>query len=295
MVKKYIILCGGKYRNWKTPRQLYKINNETIIERTIRLLKENGISDIAISTDNPIFEQFSVPIIKHKNSFTTTGPETLKGYWLDAFPIINEPVCYLLGDVYFSKQAIKDIVNSETNSVLFFCSFKNSNKKYIKQHDEPFGFKVENYKLFQKHIKLVKSYKDKGLCCREPIAWELYRSINGQDINVHKMTKNYIAINDETCDIDKIQDYENMKWKVEDNMIKLEAIRKFSLNDFDKIEIVSRADQDTKGILYQGDVFLCQKPIAEYLLGDNKYKEAFVKVIEVIPKKSKPKTKTSKK
>ena len=53
---KYIIMCGGNSVKWETPRQLLKINGETIVQRTIRLLRENRIEDIYISSNNPLFE-----------------------------------------------------------------------------------------------------------------------------------------------------------------------------------------------------------------------------------------------
>ena len=41
---KYIIMCGGKYSNFQTPKQLIEINGERLVDRTIRLLRERGIS-----------------------------------------------------------------------------------------------------------------------------------------------------------------------------------------------------------------------------------------------------------
>ena len=55
---KYIIMCGGP-RSYKPLRV---INNETIVERTIRLLRENGITDIAISTNDDRY-QLDIPIL----------------------------------------------------------------------------------------------------------------------------------------------------------------------------------------------------------------------------------------
>ena len=49
---KYIIMCGGIYKKWETPRQMLPINGEPIVARTIRLLRENGIKDIASSIWN---------------------------------------------------------------------------------------------------------------------------------------------------------------------------------------------------------------------------------------------------
>ena len=39
---KYILMCGGNYKDkFETPKQLLKVNNEVLAERTIRLLKGN--------------------------------------------------------------------------------------------------------------------------------------------------------------------------------------------------------------------------------------------------------------
>ena len=68
---KYIIMAGGHYVKWPDkPKHLVDIKGEPNIARTIRLLKEAGVTDIAISSDNPVFEQFGVPVLKHRNAYT---------------------------------------------------------------------------------------------------------------------------------------------------------------------------------------------------------------------------------
>ena len=42
---KYIIMCGGEYKQWETPKQLSVVKGEVLVERTVRLLKENGIKE----------------------------------------------------------------------------------------------------------------------------------------------------------------------------------------------------------------------------------------------------------
>lgn len=212
MVRKYIILADSdNIEPFKTPRQLTKINEETLIERTIRLLKENGIEDILITSHDPRFNNLGA--VRYEPLYNDYKPKEDKGYWVSAFPIelINEPIVFLLGDVYYSEQAIRTIVNSETDSILYFCSYQNESEKYIKHHDEPFGFKVVDCELFKKNIEIMKRFKDSGEAEREPIAWELYRSINNQNVKKHIMTDNYIAINDESCDIDTLEDVERLK------------------------------------------------------------------------------------
>ena len=203
---KYIILANSNDKTFDIPRQLVEVNGEPIIKRTIRLLKENGVKDILITARDKRFDGLGAKRYEPINS--NYDYSTGKGYWLNAFPfeIMNEPICFIWGDVYFSDEAIKTIVETETDSTLFFCTYNNKNRKYIKHHDEPLAYKIIDTELFKKHVEIVKKLYDEGKTIRHPIVWEVYRSINGQDINVHKMTKNYVAINDISCDIDSKKD-----------------------------------------------------------------------------------------
>ena len=107
-------MCGGKYKQFKKPKHLSVIKGEVLIERTIRLLKENGVKDINISTNNPAFDYLDIPKLKHDNNFETDMKQA-KGYWLDAFYPTTEATIYIFGDVWFTDEAIKKIVNYKTN------------------------------------------------------------------------------------------------------------------------------------------------------------------------------------
>jgi hypothetical protein len=82
--------------------------------------------------------------------------------------------------------------------------------KYHQNWGEPFGYKVNDYKTFFKGIEAVKKLQDKGKTKRMPITWELYRYLNGLDVNVQQITENYVCIDDETMDIDYPEDIETM-------------------------------------------------------------------------------------
>ena len=112
-------MCGGEYKVFKTPKHLSVINGERIVDRTIRLLKENGVKDIYISSNNPIFDSCGVPRLEHKNEYINKGTSNT-GYWLDAFYKTNEPTVYIWGDVYFTEKAIETIVKYKTNNNVFF-------------------------------------------------------------------------------------------------------------------------------------------------------------------------------
>lgn len=199
---KYIIMCGGVYLKWNTPRQLLKIENgETIVERTIRLLREAGVEDISISSNLEGFSNFGVPVLTHINSMRVINDFDFEGYWTDAFFPVEEPVCYIFGDVIFSPEAIKTIVETETDDIMFFASAPPFSKYYAKKYAEPFAFKVTNLKHFNEAIKKTNEYQDRQIFNRKPIAWELWQVIKATKLNVINYN-NYTIINDYTCDVD---------------------------------------------------------------------------------------------
>ena len=195
-------MCGGKYGPFRdNPRQLIKVNDEPVVARTIRLLREAGIKDIAISSNDERFEKFGAPVLHHDNNF---GQDP-KSYWVDAFYPTDEEACYLFGDVIFSKQAIDIIINVETDDVEFFASAPPFAPEYPKKWAEPFAFKVVNQKHFRESIEKSKELFNRGLFRRMPIAWELWQIIKNTELNKINY-RNYAVINDKTCDIDYERD-----------------------------------------------------------------------------------------
>lgn len=205
---KYIIMCGGRYR-WNPPKQMTKIHGEPIVARTIRLLRINGIDDIAISANDDRFSAFNVPILTHRNTFDADGD----GSWAEAFYPTYEPVCYIMGDVVFSPEAIKRIVTEETDSIQFFASSPPFDPRYIKLWAEPFAFKVVSQQRFRAAVEYVITNEASGVFRRRPIAWELWQVINGENVNTINYS-NYVAINDYTCDIDDPRDAEKFEMVV---------------------------------------------------------------------------------
>ena len=197
---KYIIMAGGDYKQWETPRQLTEVKGEPLIARTIRLLRECGIEDIAISSNNHIFKKFGVPVLSHDNHYTAYVYNHMDGYWCNCFYPMDEPACYIFGDVLFSPEAIKAIVSTETDDIMLFGSKPPFAPEYPKQYIEPFAFKVANQKHLHDACDEVKSLDAMGVFNRKPIAWELWSVITHSAPN--KINKSYTAINDYTCDID---------------------------------------------------------------------------------------------
>lgn len=211
---KYIIMCGGKYDHFQTPKQLSVVNGETLLERTIRLLKENGITDIYISSNNPIFKKYG-NLLEHENSYKYENGK-IYGYWVDAYYPLNEPCVYLHGDVYYSEDAIKKIINLNPKVNTFIGNEIAKNKEH-KNWGEPFGWIVVNQEEFKEGIKKTKQLQDEGKLERGfAISWELYRVLNGLDVNKqYILDETYLSINDETIDIDAPFQIEQLNKKIE--------------------------------------------------------------------------------
>ena len=207
----FIIMCGGSYPFWSEPKQLTKINNEPLIARTIRQLRENGTEDIAISSNNPAFEDFGIPVLHHENHFEGRAYDDYSGYWCEAFYPTDEPACYILGDVVFSPEAIKKIVNTPTDDIEFFASAPPFSRQFPKKSAEPFALKVVNQKYFRICIEECKNAANLGYFRRKPIMWELWQIIKRTPLNIIDYT-NYTVINDYTCDIDGADDIKYFQW-----------------------------------------------------------------------------------
>lgn len=206
---KYVIMCGGDYKDFKTPKHLSVIKGERVVDRTIRLLRENNVEDIVITSNNPLFDTCGVPRLEHNNNFELKNHKD-KGYWLDAFyPYFTGKVCFIWGDVYFTPKAIKKIVNYKTNRNVLFGTSSALNEEH-QNWGEPFAYIVNDYPGFMKAVNEVKELYDKGKVNRNPIVWELYRYLHGLDINVQRITEDYVCIDDGTMDIDIPEDIEAM-------------------------------------------------------------------------------------
>ena len=208
-----IIMCGGYYEHFKEHKALSVINGEPLVARTVRLLKENGIKTVFISSNDDRFSEFGT-VIKHKNTYKFENGKST-GYWVDAYYPTNKPIIYLHGDVYYSEEAIKKILNlnPSVNTMIGNQWALNKEKKKV---GEPFGWIIVDQEKFRNAINECKRLQDEGKIDRGyAISWELYEVLNGYDINDFIITEEtYLAIADETDDVDSPEKIEILDKKV---------------------------------------------------------------------------------
>lgn len=208
---KYCIMCGGKYSHWEYPKQLTRIKGEPIVVRTTRLLIENGVNkkDITVTVHSDYATEFMRYCdnirVDNRNEYDVRCYDEFKGFWCDCFALYDEPCTYLCGDVVFSPEAIKTIVETETDDIEFFASAPPFADNYPQKWAEPFAFKVVNQEHLQYAKEETKRLYSMGLFKRKPIAWEFWQVVKGTTLNEIDYN-NYTAINDYTCDIDEPED-----------------------------------------------------------------------------------------
>lgn len=209
MDRKYVIMAGGNYkcRGFDGPKALTVVGGEPIIERTLRLLDHAGIKreNICITGSDPRLDSYGVEVLHHDNNFISNDNGDV-GYWLDAFyPHFPDDikVTFLYGDAVYSQNAINVIVNNDRPGTILFGTGLAKNKKH-KEWGEPFGFQVDDYRTFMDAVKELKRLYDEGKTKRNPITWEVYRYLNGLDINVMAVKdETYVCIDDGTMDVDE--------------------------------------------------------------------------------------------
>ena len=208
---KYVIMCGGKYAHWKYPKQLVRIKGEPLVVCTTRLLVEAGVSkkDIQVTAHRDYATEFmrycDNVCVNNNNTYDVDSYDKFKGYWCDCFYDVDGPCTYLCGDVVFSPEAIKTIVETSTDDIEFFASAPPFADNYCKKYAEPFAFKVVNVEHLRYAIAETKRLGPIGIFKRKPIAWEFWQVVKGTSFNEIDYT-NYTVINDYTCDIDEPED-----------------------------------------------------------------------------------------
>ncbi len=213
----YVIMAGGDYKNFEIPKQLTIINGERLVDRTIRLLKENGIDKIYVSSNDSRFDSCDAPRLEHNNTYKIVG-HIQEGYWLDAFYPYFKPsdkVCFMFGDVYYTEEAIHTIVGFKCTKNTLFGTSDAKNEQH-ENWGEPFAYKVVNYDEFMRGVGIVKEMQDEGKTKRTPIVWELYRFLNGLDVNIQQvLDETYVCIDDGTMDVDDLDKVEMVRKRFE--------------------------------------------------------------------------------
>lgn len=221
-----IIIAAGDGTRWGDylgiPKHLAPVDNEPILNRTVRLLKENSITDIIVV--GPDDDRYKIP---HSKLFVPTRNPSYgdadKFLSSESLWNLDGETITLFGDVFFTNEAVKTIVNIDRQTWTVFGREKSSNitggaygeifahyftSKDIPKHKESLDILVEA-------VKKKDAKKGSG--------WEHYKvmqGVRGRDIRRSKIIidSNFVEINDFTEDFDFPDDYDRFikRWNARD-------------------------------------------------------------------------------
>jgi len=114
---KAFLLCAGKGARWKnaTPKHVIPVDNEPILHRTVRMLRERKVSDITIVAHNQNYKVNGCKFVEPKpNSPKLTTNLNIISLWNRKGRTI-----ILHGDTFFSRNAMDRIVNNKKEIAIF--------------------------------------------------------------------------------------------------------------------------------------------------------------------------------
>lgn len=189
---KYVIMADGKGTRWNNfneiPKHFIEIDGERIIDRCVRLLKENDSGcEIIITSHDP---RYDIP--------GTTRYEPLNNILeIDRFTseLICDNICFMYGDTYYSENAIKTVTETPAEDILFF-----GNSKSI------MAVKVSDGDLFRMHVDRVRKLYLEGKLktCK---GWQVYQSFTG--LAPDTIGDNFVFIEDNSRDFNSPEDLIN--------------------------------------------------------------------------------------
>ena len=189
---KYSTMADGKGTRWNNyhniPKHLIEIDGETLLARTVRLLRENDArADIVITSHDPRYEVPGARRYEPQNNHLEIDRFTEE--------LIADDVCFLYGDTFYSESVIQKIADTPAEKLLFF-----GNERSI------VAIKVADGALFRQHVDRVRALFLAGKI-EKCIGWQVYQSFEGLPFGEKTIAADYILIQDGTEDFNSPADY----------------------------------------------------------------------------------------
>jgi NDP-sugar pyrophosphorylase family protein len=220
-----LILAAGDGTRWKrylgVPKHLIPVDNERIVDRTVRLLQQLGITDIyLVGLDSDEFKIEGTELYIAKKNPKYHGADK----FLSSQELWNQSgrTITLFGDIFFTEESIDKIVNDQDKNWKVYGRFGGS-KFTRKGHGELFGqsFYPEHIKNHREKLFYIIELVNKKIINR-CIGWEHYRAMQGAEneaVSHHKMYQGFDSIDDWTDDFDGPEDYDRFikNWENREN------------------------------------------------------------------------------
>lgn len=207
-----IVMADGKAERWGNytgrPKHLLSFAGETLLQRTVRLLRSNGVRDIIISSRNAAYAVEGANLwAPPDNEIETDKFFATRAKWNDGGETI-----LVYGDCFFTPAAMRTICGTssleEPSEFLFFGRAKGSTRTE-KKSGELFAVRLGKHDAFLAGCTFIRDGLAAGSIWRGG-GWELYRHLTGREANSdHFITTHFREINDYTDDFDFPEDFDN--------------------------------------------------------------------------------------
>jgi choline kinase len=197
-----IIMAAGSGKRWTgdKPKQMTEFDGEPLIYRTIRLLLEAGIEkrDIVLTISDalhkaiPYGNLFSVLMFKPQNNDQEIDR------FLSCKPMWDDDTLFLYGDVYYTSEAISQILTTYARPVTFYGRRRGND---VKRYGEMFALRADTK---DSHFLEVLN----GIRVREiagqarGLGWDVYRAYE---------KRNFIELDPRVEDFDYVSEVETYK------------------------------------------------------------------------------------
>lgn len=191
-------MCDGKGTRWNnyqnTPKHFVKIDGEPLLKGTIRKFKTfDSESEIIITSHDSRYDLENSRRYEPKNNILEIDRFTRE--------LIEDDICFLYGDTFYSDKAVEMIVREKANDILFF-----GNEKSI------VAIKIANSKQFMQHLDIVKRLYQEGKI-KECKGWQVYQSFMNLEFDKKQIDKNFVILDDNVVDFNTPKEYETCKLK----------------------------------------------------------------------------------
>ena len=205
------ILANGKASRWENymgvDKQLIVIDGEPLLNRTVRLLKENGLNDIVIVGPYKI---------EGAKNFIPDFESVIGKYVIVRNEVEDvDSFALLYGDCYYSEAIIKDLATRTTDKKWLHWTCNRANSVTGKPYPEGYIHTVYDKEYWFKKCDEYKALLDSGF--EHKLDWQFLRFILEIDLNIHQpelMKDNEVDWEDETDDFDYPVDYDRWMEKV---------------------------------------------------------------------------------
>ncbi len=195
-----LILCNGpRVEINGVLKQLLPVDGVPLLDRTIQQLWSRGVADIWIVTNEP--ELMHPQVNVYSPDVENGSAVGLSSYELWSF---NFTTILLLGDVYYTEEAIDAILGHPAHSWTFFCRFGyNPDGSLGGGEGWAVKFRPAHISEYIRTLDLLSGRQD----LPTKHFWQHYRMINRADPEKHEDLGNRVIIDDLTEDFDTPEVY----------------------------------------------------------------------------------------